>query len=143
MIEAVQKVCSLIGKWGCYFLCILHEAEKILCQQLDPFHFYLLAVRGAVMMDTCFVTNAGDFMGMLVGGRWRALKAGDGLDSAGRPYDLPLAYQQKPGEVVIDRWEIAGETDGHFVGSDGWDPYGNSQTVRNGRIVSKRVFRKI
>jgi hypothetical protein len=147
VIAAVQRVAALIGKWGCYFLCILHLAEKMLGKFLDPFHFYILAVQARYMREVCFLDDPAGLFSSLVGGRWRVLKAGDGLDSAGNAYDLPLAYVLQPGELEIDRYEIKGEADSsHFVVGDGvtveWDPYGESRTVRLGHLVSKRIFRR-
>lgn len=143
MIAAVQCVAAFIGKWGCYFLCILRLAEKYLGKLLDPFHFYILAVHGRYMRENCYLDDPAGFLSSLVGGRWIVLKAGDGADSAGRPYDLPLVYELKPGELAIERWQVPGEDEGHFILPDGWDPYGASRTVRDGGLVSKRIFRKI
>lgn len=142
MIVAVQKVCKQIGLTGCYFLCILRIAEKILDEFLDPFHFYLLARQGRFMKETCFMDIPAGLLGAIVGGEWIVLKAGDGLDSAGNAYDLPLAYELQPGEFEIDRLEIEGEKDSsHFVLSD-FDPYGDSRTRRLGHKVSMRIFRR-
>ncbi|MBE3088021.1 MAG: DUF261 family protein [Chloroflexi bacterium] len=146
MIAAVQCIAASIGKWGCYFLCILRLAEKALGKFLDPFRFYILAVQGRYMRWNCYLDDPGGFFSTLAGGHWRVLKAGDGKDSAGNDYDLPLAYVPAEGELEIDRFEVAGESEGHFVVGDGatvdWDPYGESRTVREGRLVSKRIFRR-
>ena len=146
MIAAVQCVAAFIGKWGCYFLCILRLAEKALGKFLDPFHFYILAVHGRFMRENCFLDDPAGFLSSLVGGRWIVLKAGDGADSAGRLYDLPLSYVPQPGEFEIDRYEVPGETEGHFIVGDGvtvdWDPYGKSRTVKDGKLISKRIFRR-
>lgn len=143
MIAAVQNVAYFIGKWGCYFLCILRLAEKAMVKLLDPFYYYILAVHNRYMRDTCFVDKPGELLASIVGGEWVVLKAGNGLDSAGRPYDLPLAYVLQPGEFEVDRWEKSGDPEGHFILPDGWDPYGKSQTVANGKLVSRRIFRKV
>lgn len=141
MIAAVQRVAALIGKAGCYFLCISHLAEKLIGAELEVFHVYMLARTCAHMRENCFVDLPGGLLGMLAGGKWQVLKAGDGLDSAGRPYDLPLAYALQPGELDVQRWEIPGETEGHFICADGWDPYGQSVTAAHGKLVSRRIFR--
>lgn len=153
MIAAVQCVAAFIGEAGCYFLCLLRLAEKFLGKFLDPFHFYILAVQGRYMRANCFLDQPADFLSILIGGHWRMLKAGDGKDSAGNAYDLPLSYKLAADELEIDRYEraevAAGKTTliAHFVVSDGvtveWDPYGTSRTVRDGKLVSKRIFRRM
>jgi len=50
----------------------------------------------------------------------------------------------KAGEVEILYFEAPGDLQ-HFVVGDGsgnvvWDPYGESKTVRTGKLVSKRIF---
>jgi hypothetical protein len=142
VIAAVQRVAAMIGEWGCYFLCILRIAEKIIGQLLDPFHFYLLARAGRYMRENCFLDFPAGLLSAIVGGSWRVLKAGDGLDSAGNAYDLPLSYVLQSGEFEIDRLEIEGEKDSsHFVLPD-FDPYGDSRTRMLGRKVSMRIFRR-
>jgi hypothetical protein len=56
----------------------------------------------------------------------------------------PADYVAKPGEYIIDRWERAytGNVSSHFRLPD-WDPVQDSLTVKKGKIVSKRVFRKV
>lgn len=143
MTAGIQRVAALIGKAGCYFLCILRLAEKQLDRSLDVFHCYLLALTCGLMKENCYVEQPGKLLGMVSGGDWRVLKAGDGLDSAGRPYDLPLSYELQPGELEIERWEVPGAEEGHFILPDGWDPYGQSATVAHGKRVSRRIFRRI
>ncbi|MDR0525250.1 MAG: hypothetical protein LBG90_05190 [Spirochaetaceae bacterium] len=57
---------------------------------------------------------------------------------------VPADYALKPGEYVVDRWErqVTGKTIGHFRLPD-WDSLADSQTVKYGKIVSRRVFRRV
>ena len=147
MIASPQRVMAAIGKAGCYVLCIIRHAEKLRDCDFSPLAEYGSARMLGFMREDCYVWSAGKLLGHLAGGAWIVLKAGDGLDSAGKPYDLPLAYVLQPGELEIDRYEIAGDADSsHFVVGDGvtveWDPYGDSRTVRLGHLVSKRIFRR-
>jgi hypothetical protein len=53
-------------------------------------------------------------------------------------------YTPAKGEYVVDRWERVktGAVIGHFRLPD-WDSLYDSMTVRYGKIVSKRVFRRV
>jgi len=143
MIAAPQRACAALGKGGCYVLCIFRWVEKLLAIEINPLNEFVRAVERARVAADAYVNMADILMGDFTGGSWVVLKAGDGADSAGRPYDLPLSYQCKFGELEIDRYEVEGETEGHFVLPDGWDPYGESRAVRDGRLVSKRIFRRV
>ena len=146
MIASPQRVMASIGKAGCYVLCILRHAEKLRDCDFSPLAEYGSARMLGFLREDCYVWSAGKLLGHLAGGSWIVLKAGDGLDSAGKLYDLPLAYVPAEGELEIDRYGIDGEEEGHFVVGDGvtvdWDPYGDSRTVRLGHLVSKRIFRR-
>jgi len=142
VIEAPQRAAAALGKGGCYVLCIFRWAEKVAGIAVDALAEFARAVGRECVYADGYVRQADVLLSSLAGGTWRVLKGGDGLDSYGKPYDLPLSYQPAPGELEIDRYEIAGEA-GHFVLPDGWDPYGESRAVRDGRLVSKRIFRRI
>ena len=148
MIPAPQHVAGIIGKWGCYFLSILRKAEEVLGRDLDPMgEFSNSVTEGFLRSADSFVLDPARLLASFIGGTWTVLKAGVGADSAGRPYDLPLAYKCDSREVEILRYEIAG-TEGHFVLGDGvggiaWDSFGKSITASKGKLVSKRIFRRI
>jgi hypothetical protein len=148
MIAAPQHVAAVIGKWGCYLLSILRKAEEVLGRNLDPMvEFGNAVTEGFVRASDSFVLDPAKLLGSFIGGTWIMFKAGDGLDSAGKPYDLPLSYKIDSREVEILRYEIPG-TEGHFVLGDGtggiaWDSFGKSITASKGKLVSKRIFRRI
>lgn len=147
MIAAPQRVAAVIGKWGCYFLSILRKAEEVLGRELDPMVEFSNAVNeNFLRASDCFVLKPAELLASFIGGTWTVLKAGDGVDSAGNPYDLPLSYKANSREVEILRYEIPG-TEGHFVLGDGvggiaWDSFGKSITASAGRLVSRRIFRR-
>lgn len=131
-----QKWFHVIGETGCYFLSILHAAERITGQYIDAFAAFMMAISKAMVRDDCFVTDPAGLLGYLTGEPWAVTK-----EAAG--------YQCRGGEVEILRyeWQEVGELHGHFVvgnclGEIEYDPYGESQTVKNGKLVSKRVFRR-
>jgi hypothetical protein len=58
------------------------------------------------------------------------------------------AYLRAADEFEVQRWEWEEEkTTGKMVHSHfvrpGFDPYGESLTVKNGKMISKRIFRRI
>jgi hypothetical protein len=132
-----QKWFHTIGENGCYVLSILHAAERITGQYIDAFAAFMLALSKGLVKDDCFVTDPAGLLGYLTGETWSVTK------------ELP-GYMCKGGEVEILRyeWQEVGELHGHFVGGNGqgeieYDPYGESLTVKNGKLVSKRIFRRI
>ena len=141
MTDAPQRAASALGKGGCYVLCILKLAERLTGRLLDPLLEFVDAITRGRVDGTAFVWQAGALLSDFTGGTWEVLKAGDGVDSAGRAYDLPLSYVAQAGELEIDRYEVEGAP-GHFVLTD-WDPWGESRAVREGRLVSKRIFRRV
>lgn len=137
MNEPRQKVMSLIGAEGCYFLSIVRAAEKRIDRRIDAVELYLVAVSRHWMAEDCYVIQPDAIMGYLVGGTWTVRHEVKG-------------YHGTPDEVVILRYELTqtGRTFAHFVlaGPDGaveYDPYGHSRTVWDGQLASKRVLKQV
>ena len=135
--RGVQNDFAAIGKDGCYFLSIVAAAERELGKALDVYAAYKALLARKLIEEDCYINDPAGIMAYLCGGTWAWLKKDD-------------TYQQKPGEVVILRFaRNEGMTEiAHFVlaGSDGtveYDPWRNSLTVRSGKLVSKRVIRRI
>lgn len=134
---APQKAAVKIGEAGCYFLSILNIAEAETCIPFDAFAAYHSFTRTGVVRDDCYVLDAGKLMSRLTQRKYDCIKAGPG-------HELPGDYILRPGEREILRYELNGEA--HFVVGDGagrvaFDPYGESRTVAEGRLVSRRIFR--
>jgi hypothetical protein len=134
MIDAIQRVALQIGRYGCYFLCLLKLSENFGFNQ-DVFYWYTVAENAKWMGEDptlpgqrCFVFKPEELLGSLLGKRMSLRKEG------------PL-YVAKPGELEILRKEIPGIS-GHFVLPD-WDPMGESNTGTNGVVVSKRIFMEV
>ena len=138
-MRAVQKDFEAIGEAGCYFLSIVEAANRFSKVEVDIYKAYKAAIASGWMRDDCYILDPAKLMGVLTGRHWSASKE-DKL------------YKGAPGEIVILRYErvvtraMKQGVNGHFVlaGPDGaiaYDPYGTSETVRSGKLVSKRVFR--
>jgi hypothetical protein len=133
-LEPRQKLMETLGKNGCYFLSIVHLAENVTKERIDAIEAFLIALSSGNVQQDCFVVAPWTILSRLSGVRWGMRK--EAKD-----------YPTKPGELEILRFERQdiGALVGHFVVGDGrggvaWDPFGESRTVRDGVLVSKRVF---
>ena len=140
MKQGIQTLLSEAGESACYALDIIEIGERISGKGTDLIDtLYQAFTKGYVYYnekdpndnDNFFVKNPAGLLSLVTGGRWDAAK-------------VNADYTPKPGEYVVDYWErqAAGKTIGHFRLPD-WDSLADSQTVKYGRIASKRVFRKI
>jgi hypothetical protein len=140
MKQGIQTLLGEAGEAACYALDILEIAERVCGRKLDTLDTLCWGIeRGYIHYnekdpndnDNFFVENPPALLSMIVGGKWTVEKTGP-------------SYTPRPGEYVVDRWERVktGTVIGHFRLPD-WDSLHDSMTVRYGKIVSKRVFRKI
>jgi hypothetical protein len=140
MKAGIQTLLGEAGEAACYALDILEIAERERGQNLDVMEaLYRGIERGYIYYnekdpndnDNFFVEDPAAFLALFAGGRWTVEKAGPG-------------YVPAKGEHVVDRWERVktGAVIGHFRLPD-WDSLYDSMTVRYGKIVSKRVFRRV
>jgi hypothetical protein len=134
MNEPRQKLMEILGADGCYILCIVHLGEQQTRERVDAIPVFLDALEKVHVMRNCLVLEAAAILSDIPGVKWS--KRTEGAD-----------YEVKPDELAIDRWErtTGSGTVVHFVVSDGkggvaYDPYGDSRTVREGTLVSKRIF---
>ena len=140
MKQGIQTMLGEAGEAACYALDIIEIAERerrqklnlieALCQGIDRGYIHYNA-KDPDDNDNFFVQDPPALLSMLAGGRWTVEKTGPG-------------YIPAPGEHVVDRWELVrtGAVIGHFRLPD-WDSLQDSMTVRYGKIVSKRVFRRV
>lgn len=129
-MEARQKVMEIIGREGCYFLCLVRIAEEITGSRIDAIAVYLFAVARKFMDQTCYLVDPCKILEHMTGQKWTVTKE-------------DRTYKAQPGEKEVLRYERTEgrTTNAHFVLPD-YDPYGDSATLRNGRMVSKRIFRR-
>lgn len=140
MIPAIQKQAIALGESGCYFFSLAYLAEKVSQGKIDVFEAFDRARALRYVRPDCFIYEAGKLLTFLSGKEWTfSHEAAD--------------YHAKDGELEILRFEWTnkpGVTLGHFVVGDGlghveYDPMseaGLSPVVKNGKRVSKRIFRR-
>lgn len=155
MIYAMQKHMKRIGSDGCYFLSLLMIAEKVTGVAVEPVAAYVAALAAGDVSEDCIVKRPDAVLARHCGGTWRVLWAGTGKRSNGAAYDLPLDYVCLEGEYDVLRYERPadrrlGEKEPmpHFGVGDGrggktadGDPWGDSRTFREGKLVSRRIIR--
>jgi hypothetical protein len=140
MKEGIQTFLAEAGEAGCYALCILKIAEMELVKEADVAKELVSMIdRGYIYYNendpndnnNFFVEDPAAMLSWLTWRRWTVEKVGPD-------------YQPDPGERVVERWERVktGTVIGHFKLPD-WDSLQDSMTVRYGKIVSKRVFRRV
>ena len=135
--EPRQKLMETLGKVGCYFLSIVHLAEQVTLERIDAVEAFLFGIDQGFVRRDCFVERPAPIIDELTGVHWGMKKT-------------TADYIPGPGELEVLRFERqeVGALIGHFVVGDGhgrvaWDPYGDSKTVREGSLVSKRVFYRL
>jgi hypothetical protein len=131
-----QKIFNTLGATGCYFFSLLHAAEKITGQYIDAFGAFLMAGLKGWIKDDCFVTDPDEILSWFTGKTWTMTKEGPDYACT----DLEV-------EILRYEWQETTTLHGHFVCGDRaggieYDPYGDSLTVKNGKLASKRIFRK-
>jgi len=140
-----QATYVTMGKYACYLFSLIYIAEKLTHRHFDAEQVFAWAKSAGFAGDDVFLgTKAGTasahyILAHLTGKRW----------SMRNVYELD--YVPLEGEQVIARHEWVVQESGmerissHFVVDDGkrgveYDPMGDSNTVKNGKLVSLRVF---
>jgi hypothetical protein len=140
MRTGIQTLLGEAGEAACYALDILEIAERVRGRPLEPIDALYRGIdRGYIRYnekdpndnDNFFVEDPVALLALLAGGRWTVEKVGPD-------------YIPRLDEYVVDRWERVRTSAviGHFRLPD-WDSLHDSMTVRYGKIVSKRVFRRV
>lgn len=145
MIKDVQKLAKELADYGCYYFSLCYLAEDIQGIRLNYFDEYADAKSKGMFDDQGCVKDAGKLFTLLCHApiAYAVVKSGEG-------HSLPLDYKLLPGEREILRFEYVdstGKTWVHFVVGDGnqkclYDPYGNSNSVAKGKVISRRIIRK-
>jgi hypothetical protein len=140
MRQGIQTIMAEVGEAACYALDIAEIANRINKQETPVMETLIKAIDSGYIYynwsnisdnDNFTVLKPAEWLSQLTSEKWSVEK-------------VPADYAPKPGEYVVDRWErqVTGKTIGHFRLPD-WDSLADSQTVKYGKIVSRRVFRRI
>jgi hypothetical protein len=140
LFNGIQTFIEEAGEAGCYALDIMKLAERITSAKFDPLEQLRNCInRGLIYYNekdqndnkNFFVEDPAGILVLLTGRKWEVTKEEPG-------------YVPRPGEYIVERWERSktGAVIGHFRLPD-WDSLADSQTVKYGKRVSLRVFRRV
>lgn len=121
MNEGIQKKLENIGKYGCYFLCLLKAAKW---DENEIIKAYDEALKKGYIESDCYVCDPNGLAKFL--------------------FKIPLKVvktNEKPNGAVfyVEYWYNP-DTKLHHFKLPNWDPLGKSNTVSNGYIESYRAF---
>jgi hypothetical protein len=139
MKAGIQTMLLSAGNEACYFLSILELAEKITGKVIDVVsEIWTAANRKEIDLNLKKLDDPNNFLvidpagllSRLTSQKWSCTK--ESVD-----------YELQRGELEVLRYEriATGKTWAHFRLSN-WDPLQSSQTVKFGKVTSKRVFRR-
>ncbi len=131
--ESRQKVMKIIGEYGCYYLAVIHLAEELTKKRIDAIDFFVQALEKKWVDHEATMLQPAEILGNLTKNRFIVVKE-------------DISYQPKNAEYEILLFENGNYC--HFVLGDGtgkvaYDPLGVSNTVANGKLAGKRIFRKV
>lgn len=139
-----QKIMATIGADGCYLLCLCHIGEGITGRRVDAVEVYERAIdpvwwrsdgsRGALLSDRCYLHDPATIMELICGGAWHVRHEPADHAPAEDEWEV-LRYERQAGSVAVSHFVL-----GDGAGAVAYDPMGDSVTVRDGRLVSKRIF---
>lgn len=125
-----------IGKYGCYFLCIIKAAIMATGEKFDILDIYSEAIKRGCMNENCYIKDPAGLMQLLTGERYTISHMTD-------------KYKAQKGEIEILNYGLQeiGEYLNHFClvldNGEIYDPLGVSRVRSRGKIVSKRILKKI
>jgi len=136
MLRQNDERLNPISTWGCAFCSLLYHIEKVIGRLFTPKEILELWIRNYQEGDIDIESSMEKWQGVI----------NDITDRLTYLGHFSANYVPAEDELEILLFQ---RPDGfkHFVVGDGkggveWDPYENSRTVREGEVVSKRIFRR-
>lgn len=137
MLLQTDERLNPIRTWGCYFCAILALDEQVYGKPYSPEEILRLWFKNWTEDDLDIESTVKNPQGLLddLSGKLEYVgKRGPEYQTARDEWEILLFYNDRTGYT-------------HFVLGDGhgrcaWDPIKNSVTVREGRVIGKRIFRR-
>lgn len=128
-----QSICAMLGEYGCYFLSLLHLVKS----DYGALTLYQLALDKKYIDADCYIRDPAALLQLAAGGKWNV-----------RHESAEYLTTKNEQEILRFERKATGTTYAHFVTGDGfgnvvYDPLGDSRTVTEGQLISKRIIRRI
>lgn len=141
VLQIADRLREEIREYGCYFMSLLYLINHMTNMTLTTGRINALRrlfISQGWMDENCFILDPVAILG------WAGINAN--IVTENGTHKLPPSYQIGPGEYEILEFKRPGEMSHFVVGPYdgrrvGYDPYGDSESVRYGKLISKRVFR--
>ena len=137
MYKQTDERLNPIGAWGCFYISILAIIEDATGRVFTPKDILVIwaeNLNDGDLTEESFIMNPDRLARELTNGK------------IGQVGKFPATYQLKEGEYEILEWHNPRTKFTHFTTGDGtgkckFDPLGSSVTVREGKVMSKRIFK--
>lgn len=135
MDSPLQKYALTIGRYGCYFLCLIKIAERKTGNSIDLLSAFEYSLKQGWITEDCFVNYPQCI-----------IKHFTNINYVCVVKELDLSYKPKATDVLVGCYVY--NKSSHFVllSSDKkllWDPLGESNTYKLGKLDSYRVIRMV
>lgn len=128
----MQDKTKMLSQYGCYFFALLKAGEEYSNKKIDALRFFDDALRLGYMRHDCFILRPDLILNKITNKKWNVKKE-------------EVNYKAKAGEIEIQVYEYRGFT--HFVlaknGKVYYDSQQSNNVVKNGRLISKRIFKEV
>lgn len=133
----IQSLCLALGKWGCYFFCLLDIAREITHKAFDVFESAYFAIKsGFIVFNFDDYTDTNNFFISDPVGILKML--------TGYSFEVRIEspdYVLKENEFAVEEWSNNGKQ--HFARvRKGYNSLQSSVCVNEGKVTSLRVFRR-
>jgi hypothetical protein len=138
MNEPRQEIMLALGEGGCYFLSLVHIGESLHGdRRIDAVEKFLEAQKLNLCRPDCYILDPAGIMKLLYDAHWYYHKEDAGYHPLACEFEI-LRYEHPTPKVIYS----------HFVVGDGkdgvaYDPLGESETVAQGTLQSKRILRLV
>ncbi len=128
-----QEICRALGESGCYFLCLLHLVKS----DYGALTLYQLALDKKYIDADFYVQDPAALLQLAAGGKWDVRHESSNYMPAGSEQEI-LRYERKATTTTYAHFVI-----GDGIGRVAYDPLGESRTVAEGKLISKRIVKRV
>lgn len=123
MKMGIQKAYEMLGKYGCGFIC---ACQYFGYSDFEVLHKYYEVIDRDIMTEDCYIKS------------W--VKLFEYLTPVPCKFEVIKSYTLEDCDFYLEYWYNPNTKKHHFTLKD-WDPYGFSETVKDGEIESYRLVK--